>query len=400
MTLKALTVKQAKSGDKPYKLADEKGMYLLVTPRGGKCWRLKYRYAGKEKTLALGIFPDVALDEARSARDIARKQLAQGVDPGEVKKAEKATKRAESSSSFSLVAREWWNKQSGVWSEDHAARVLKSLEDDVFPDLGQRPVMEIDATNILATLKKVEGRGALDYAGRVLQRVAAVFRYAVQTGRIKANPASDLQGTLKTRKVRHQPSLARNELPHFLKALSTYNGKLQTRFALKLLVLTFVRPGELRYARWSELDLKSGEWRIPAERMKMKTEHLVPLSKQAILVLENLKPITGQYDLVFPGERNCRRPISENTLGVAIKRMGFAATAHGFRATASSILNEQGFNRDAIERQLSHLERNKVRGAYTHHAEYLNERKKMMQWWADYMDSRLASNVVQLKRGV
>lgn len=234
-----------------------------------------------------------------------------------------------------------------------------------------------------------------------MQRCSRIFRFAIQTGRATLNPAGDLQGTLKTRKAQHQHSLPRTELPKFLKRLNTYDGLIQTRLALRLLVLTFVRPGELRGARWEEIDLDAKQWRIPAERMKMGSEHLVPLSRQAIAILKELKPFTGQYELVFPGGRNRHKPMSENTLLFALYRMGYKdrATPHGFRATASSILNEQNFNSDAIERQLSHIERNKVRGTYTHHAEYLKERKKIMQWWADYLDDlEHGTNVIKFPK--
>jgi len=388
MPLTDRKVKQVKPKDKDYKLADEKGMYLLVKVNGSKYWRLKYRFEGKEKTLALGVYPDVSLSVARDKRDDARKLIANEIDPSEVKKEEKRNKKIKAGNAFEEIAREWWKNQKENWTERHADQVLKSLETDIFPYVGDKPIAEIQPPEILSTIRKVEARGALNVAGRLLQRCSNVFRYAIQTGRATLNPAGDLQGTLKTRKVTHQHSLPRTELPKFLKGLNTYEGLLQTRLALRFLVLTFVRTGELRGAKWEEIDLDAKEWRIPSERMKMKSEHLVPLSRQAIAMLKELKPITGQYELVFPGVRNYHKPMSENTLLFALYRMGCKdrATPHGFRATASSILNEQNFNRDAIERQLSHQEWNKVRGAYTHHAEYLKERKKIMQWWADYLD--------------
>lgn len=400
MALTDIKVKQAKPEARDRKLYDTGGMYLLVKKNGSKYWRLKYRVEGREKTLALGVYPDVSLKDARLKRDDARKLIANGHDPSQIKKETKRAAKVKRFNAFENIAREWWDKQKENWTEDHAYRVIDSLETDIFPYLGNRPVSEITPQEVLETIRKVEGRGALNIAGRLMQRCSSIFRYAIQTGRARINPAGDLQGTLKTRKVKHQPSLPRSELPEFLNRLKKYDGLLQTRFALRLLALTFVRPGELRGARWEEIDFHKKEWRIPGERMKMRTEHIVPLSKQALEVLEELKPITGRYDLVFPGERSKHKPMSENTLLFALYRLGYKdrATPHGFRATASSILNEQNFNPDAIERQLAHQERNKVRGAYTHHAEFLKERKKIMQWWADYLnDLEHGTNVIEGK---
>lgn len=400
MPLTDTAVKRAKSEPKDYKLADGGGLFLLVRSNGSKYWRLKYRFNGKEKLLALGVYPDTSLKKARTARAKAKEQLSGGIDPGDFKQKEKDSKKIRAANTFENIAREWWEKRKGEWTESHAGRVLKSLEQDIFPAFGNEPVAEITPQEVLRALRKVESRDALDVANRLMQRCSSVFRYAIQTGRAETNPAGDLTGALKARKRTHQPSLPRTELPKFLQQLDSYEGMLQTRLALRLLVLTFVRPGELRGARWEEIDLKAKEWRIPAERMKMHSEHVVPLSRQAIAVLEQLKALTGQYELVFPSERG-RKPMSENTMTFALYRMGYKsrATPHGFRATASSILNEQGFNRDAIERQLAHMERNKVRGAYTHHAEYLPERKKMMTWWADYLDDlEHGTNVVKFSR--
>jgi len=375
--------------EKPFKLSDGGGLFLLVQPDGRRYWRLAYRFDGKQKLLALGVYPEVTLAEARLHRDEARKLLAADTDPGEVKKQSKRARHLGEVNAFEAIALEWWDHQRGTWSDDHARRVRESLEREVFPCFGSKAISTIQAPEVLDAIRAVERRGALDVASRLLQRVVSVFRYAIQTGRATYNPAADLSGTLKVRKVEHQPSLPRAELPEFFKRLRQYDGYPQTLLAFQLLLLTFIRPGELRGARWKEFDIERAEWRIPAERMKMKTEHVVPLSTQAIAVLAELKPLTGSYDLLFPGERKRAKPISENTLTFALYRMGYKgrATAHGFRATASSILNEEGFNRDAIERQLAHVERNKVRGAYTHHAEYLVERRQMMQWWADYLDT-------------
>jgi integrase len=388
-----LSVRKAKPQEKPYKLTDSKGLFLLVQPNGSKYWRLKYRYMGKEKLFAIGVYDPMStkhttLEQARENAVAAKADLARGEDPLIARNRRDLQKEEAIATTFEMIATEWWENRKGEWSEDHAKRILDSLKVDAFPSIGQRPIAQIEPPELLKVIRKVESRGALDVAGRLLQRCTGIFRYAIQTGRVTVNPAVELTGVLKSREVQHQPSLPRAELPTFLKRLDVYEGYLQTKLALRLLLLTFVRPGELRGARWSEFDLEAGEWRIPGERMKMGTEHLVPLSSQAVAVLKKQREISGRFELVFPGERNRQKPISENTLGFALYRMGYKnrATAHGFRATASSILNEQGFNRDAIERQLAHQERNKVRGAYTHHAEYLKDRKKMMQWWADYLD--------------
>lgn len=397
MALTDPAVKQAKPRENTYKLADEKGLYLLVNPKGAKYWRLKYRYGGKEKVLALGVYPDVSLKKARADASEAKAQLRNGIDPGNARKLKKRETRLSVENSFEVIAMEWLANMKGEWTSLHAERVLLSLKKDVFPYLGHRPFIEIQPPDILEVVRKVESRDALDVASRVLQRCSAIFRYAVQTGRSQVNPARELTGVLKRRKVQHRAAITRAELPELLRAVSSYDGHIITRLALKFLIHTFVRPGELRGAQWAEFDLEAKIWRIPGERMKMDTEHIVPLSRQAIVLLEELRPISGHYDLLFIGERSRAKPISENTMTYALYRLGYKsrATAHGFRTTASSILNEEGFNPDAIERQLSHLERNQVRGAYTQHAEYLKDRVKMMQWWADYLEHmETGSNVV------
>ena len=388
MSLTIPQIKNAQPKNKPYKVSDGQGLYLLVQPNGAKYWRLKYRFAGKEKILALGIYPSVSLKEARGARDQAKEQLRQIIDPAATKKATKRAEKAKGNNSFEAVAKEWWKKQQGRWSTQHANKVWHSLEKDVFPYLGHRPIAEIEPPEILDVIRKVEKRGALDVAGRVLQRISSVFRYAVQTYRTKYDPTISLAGALQTRKTTHRQALSRKELPAFLKALTNYDGHIITQLALKLLVITFCRSNEIRFAKWQEFELEAKLWRIPAQRMKMGTEHLVPLSNQAIAILDQLRPISGQGEHLFPSERGDHQPISENTMLYAMYRMGYKskATPHGFRTSASSILNEEGFNPDAIERQLSHMERNQVRGAYTQHAQYLPERTKMMAWWANYLD--------------
>ncbi len=303
--------------------------------------------------------------------------------------------------SFETITREWHEKQKGAWTEHHAERVLRCMKNEVFPDIGNIPLSEVTAPQILAMLKKIESRDALELASRTLQRCNAIFRYAVQTGRVQHNPAADLKGVLKTRKVKHRAALSRADLPEFLNNLDTYKGNLITQLALKLILLTFVRTRELREAKWKEFDLDRAEWRVPAERMKMGVEHIVPLSSQAVNILQQLKPLTGKSELVFPGERSLKKPVSENTMLYAMYRMGYhkRATVHGLRATASTILNESGFNPDAIERQLAHIPKDEVRAAY-HRAKYLEERRHMMQWWADFLDGlRDKENVVPIMAG-
>lgn len=401
MALVNTQVKQALPRSTDYKMADGGGLYILVKKNGSKYWRLDYRFRGKRKTLALGVYPDVTLKDAREKRREAKILLSENKDPSEVRKQEKITERL---TSFENVARQWWEHNKGMWSPDHAARVIKRLEDNAFSDLGPLPINEITPMQVIATIRKIEARGAIDVAYRVKQAINAACRFAVQQGIALRNPAGDLDGIVKPRKVQHRASLPREELPEFLRLLETYNdrGRMLTQRAIKLLLLTFVRSGELRGARWNEIDFNDKVWRISANRMKMKNEHLVPLSRQALEVLELLKAKTGNYELIFPSERNRNEPMSDNTMRRAIFKLGYdghhegksKAVPHGFRATASSILNESGFNPDAIERQLAHKESNSVRAAYTYHARYLDERRQMMQWWADYLDAMRVSETV------
>lgn len=397
MALTDTVVRKTKPKTKPFKLSDGGSLYLQVQPSGSKYWRLAYRYAEKQKTLSIGVYPQISLAEARTKRDEAKKYLSKGIDPSNLmsKKVRKQKEIENHENSFEAVALEWHELQKGNWSENHSERVLASLKSEAFKDIGTIPIQDVTAPHVLAVLRKIEKRGALEIASRVLQRCSAIFRYAIQTGRVDHNPVTDLQGALKTRKVEHRSALTRAELPNFLNKLKTYEGNTVTQLALKLIVLTFVRTGELRGAVWSEFDLKNAEWRIPAERMKMSKEHIVPLSQQAIEVLCELKPITDKHELVFPSERTWKKSMSENTMLYAMYRMGYhgRATVHGFRATASTILNESGFKPDVIERQLAHIERNKVRAAY-HRSEYLEERKQMMQWWADFIDAIQNNNNV------
>ena len=392
--LSAIEVKQAKPKDKPYKLTDGKGLNLEVRTNGSKYWRLSYRYQQKQKTLALGVYPVVSLADARSFSLDAKKLIQSGTDPAVLKRQQKLIS---SEQTFKPIAKQWHKKESGRWSKDHSDKVWRSLKVDAFKHLGDMPIKDIKTTDVLYVIRKIEGRGALDVASRVKQRISSVFRFAIQTGIIEHNPADALRNVIETRKVQHRKSIKIEELPSFLNALDTYKGYPLTEFALKFIVYTFVRPGELRSAEWKDIDLDKAIWRIPPEKMKMNEEHIVPLSKQALTLLESIKKLSGKFDLVFPGSHNGWKPMSENTLTYAIrKRLKFDATAHGFRSTASTILNETGYRVDVIERQLAHGERNKVRAAYNR-SQYLQERTEMMQWYSDYLDNlKTCSNIIPI----
>ncbi|MES9942094.1 MAG: integrase arm-type DNA-binding domain-containing protein [Candidatus Thiodiazotropha sp. 6PLUC2] len=388
MPLTDSAIRNAKPKEKNYKLADGGGLYLLVTTKGGKWWRLDYRFNGKRKTLSMGVYPDVTLKSARDRRAEAKTQLADGIDPGETRKATKASKS--DADGFEAVAREWWGKREPTWSKTHSSRIIQRLEKDVFPWIGNRPIREISAPELLTILRRIENRGALETAHRIHQSCGQIFRYAVATGRAQRDPSADLKGALPPTRQRHHASITEpKKIGELLRVIEGYEGSLVTRCALQLASLTFVRPGELRHAEWSEINLEKAEWRIPPEKMKMRTLHIVPLSTQALAVLNEIKPLTGRGKYVFPGVRTNRRPMSENTVNAALRRLGYTKeemTGHGFRSMASTILNEQGWHRDAIERQLAHAERNSVRAAYNY-AEHMPERIKMMQWWADYLDN-------------
>jgi integrase len=389
MPLTDLQVKKAKGMEKPQKLADGAGLYLLVQPNGAKYWRLKYRFAGVEKVLALGVYPDVTLSEVRERREAARKLLANGADPGAVKKAKKAASVALTESSFEIVAREWYMKHAPNWADTHASKVIRRLEVDVFPWIGERPIGEITARELLVILRRVEDRGAIDTAHRVHQNCGQVFRYAIATGRAQRDPSADLRGAIPPPNRRHYPTLTDPQaIGELLRAIDGYNGTHSTRYALRLAPTLFVRPSELRKAEWCEFNLDKAEWRIPATRMKMKTLHIVPLSTQAVAILRELYCISGTGKYLFPSPRTATKPMSDNTVNAALHRLGYKGefVGHGFRHMACTLLNEQGWNRDAIERQLGHAERDGVRAAYNY-AEYLPERKRMMQAWADYLDA-------------
>lgn len=402
MSLNAKTVEAAKPKSKTnprdYKLYDEKGLYLLVKVNGSRYWRLRYHFDGREKLLALGVYPKISLSAAREGQQKAFKLLFLDIDPSTDKQHQKDAAKLKKANTFESVARDWFEEEAREWTADHAMRVMHSLEKEVFHCIGSTPITKISTPDIKRLINLIQKRGAFDIAKRSLQRISSVFSYAIRSGKAEINPARDLIGTIKSPKVKHQPSLKRGELSECLQRLSAYDGLLQTKIALRLLIHTFVRPGELRKARWDEFNLDAKEWRIPQERMKIKEggDHIVPLTEQTIKLIKELEPITGRYELLFPSERRVTQPMSENTLLFMLYRMGYkgSATPHGFRATASSILNEQGFNSDAIERQLSHIERNKVKGAYSYNAEHLQERKKIMAWWSDYLDDVEHENIV------
>ncbi len=389
MALTATSIKNARAVDKPLKLFDGGGLYLLVNPNGSRWWRFKYRYLGKEKLLSFGTYPDISLKDARDRRDEARKQLAAGIDPGEHRKAMKTTLAFRGENSFEIVAREWFAKYSPNWAAGHSDKIIRRLERDIFPWLGGRPIAEITAPDLLATLRRIESRGAIETAHRAQQNCSQVFRYAVATGRAERDSTADLRGALTPVKERHHASITDpKRVGELMRAIDGYRGSFITKCALRLAPLVFVRPGELRKAEWVEFDLDGAEWRIPAARMKAREQHIVPLAKQAVAILQDLHALTGDKQHVFPGVRTNGRAMSENTVNAALRRLGYAKdemTGHGFRSMASTLLNEQGWHRDAIERQLAHAERNNVRAAYNF-AEHLPERRKMMQAWADYLD--------------
>lgn len=387
--------------DKPLKkFADEKGMYLEVTAAGGKYWRLKYRHAGKEKRLALGVYPDVSLAQARKARDQAREALANGDDPAQLKRESKLTKAINDANTFELVARQWWAHWKGPKSPRHADYVIRRLEADVFPALGGRPVASVTAPALLAMAKAIEARGAVDIAKRSLQTCGQIMRYAVAHGLIERNPAADVKPSdaLKPHKKTNYARLDAKELPELLRKIEAYQGSPYTRLAIKLMALTFVRTSELIAARWDEFDLDAAQWRIPAARMKMKTPHIVPLCPQAVDVLRILHTVSGSRALLFPGERDHEKPMSNNTILKALQRMGYQyrMTGHGFRGIASTSLHEQGFAHHVIELQLSHMERDQVAAAYNH-ATYLADRAAMMTAWGNHLDKlRKGADVIPL----
>ncbi len=393
-SLTDIAVRNAKASDKAYKLYDKSGLFLYVAPSGGRWWRFKYRYLGKEKLISMGVYPDVTLKEAREKRDEARKELAKGNNPSEIRQKRKQEKLLMSVNTFEAVALEWIDKQSIKWVPKNAARNLSMLKRYVFPHIGKTPIAEVTAAMLLATIQRIEKLGIHETAHRTMQVCGQIFRYAIATGRAQADLSLVLKGALTPVVEKHHASITDpKKIGSLLKAISDYDGSILTRYALRIAPLVFVRPGELRHAEWSEIDFNVGEWRISASKMKMKAMHIVPLSKQAISILEDLFEITGNGKYVFPSVRSFQRPMSENTVNAALRRLGYdkhEMTGHGFRSMASTILHEQGWPHEAIERQLAHAERNKISAAYNY-AEHLPKRREMMQAWADYLNT-LASN--------
>ena len=401
MPLTDTAIRNAKPKEKQYKIADERGLYLLVL-KSGKYFRWDYRFAGKRKTMALGVYPDTSLALARKRRDEGRELLARDIDPSQLKKAKRAAMKEMAENNFESIAREWIAKQKHKWSNGHTCGVTRKLELNIFPWLGKRPIKQITAKDLLTVLGKMEKRGVPYSAGRVKAIVGQVFRYAIATDRAENDPSAALQGSLTPTITKHRATItAPKKIGGLLRAIDGYDGHIITICALKLAPLVFVRPGELRHAEWSEIDLNSAEWKIPAEKMKMKRPHIIPLSRQAVEVFKEIYPVTGHGQYVFPSIRSVERPMSNNTMNAALRRMGYTKndmTAHGFRAMSSTVLHEQGWPTDIVERQLAHTEQNKVKSAYDH-AEHLPQRRKMMQSWADYLDAlKGGAKVIPLRR--
>lgn len=403
MKLSDPAVRKAKPETKPYKMADGGGLYLLVQPTGAKYWRLKYRYAGKEKMLALGVYPDTPLALARERREEARKLLANGGDPGAVKQTQKRQAKIAAANTFEAVAREWVENRANDWTEGHKVLTLRTLEQDAFPSLGRRPIAEITPAELLDTVRAIEKRGALEIASRVLQRCSSVFRYGIATSRCNSNPATELRGALKSPKRAHYTTIEKGGFPQLLRDIDGYQGSPFTTYALQLMALTFTRTSELIEAEWREIDLDKAEWLIPAERMKMRRPHLVPLSAQAVAVFREAAKLSGDRRYVFPNRNDPTKPASKAIILRALGRMGYTGkmTGHGFRSAASTMLNEHkskwGIHRDVIELQLAHVEKNASRAAYNF-AEYLDERRAMMQQWSNYLDKlKSGAEVIQLR---
>ncbi|HFF9547853.1 TPA: tyrosine-type recombinase/integrase [Klebsiella pneumoniae] len=388
MKLTARQVDTSRPKDKPYKLSDGGGLYLLVNPNGSRYWRLKYRIAGKEKLLALGVYPDITLAEARQKRADAKKVLAAGGDPGQEKQEEKQAKEQAVANSFERLAMEWHSHKSTSWSEGYAEHLLMYLKKDIFPFIGQKAITDISQVEMLNVLRKMEQRGVLDKLKKTRQACRQIFTYAIITGRAEHNPVSDLAGALKSPKQQHYPHLLVDQIADFLRALSEYSGSTITRNATRLLMLTGLRTIELRASEWVDIDFDKGVWNVPAERMKMRRPHLVPISTQVRELLEEIHQLTGRGKYVFPGRNDAGKPMSEASINQVIKRIGYdgKATGHGFRHTMSTILHEQGYNTAWIETQLAHVDKNSIRGTYNH-AQYLDGRREMLQWYADYMQA-------------
>ena len=390
MPLTDTQIRKAPACEKTQRLFDGQGLYLEIAPSGGKWWRLKYRHLGKEKRLSLGTYPEVSLKLARQRRDDARQQLACGLDPSSERKTEKAAKHAASLRTLEATTREWLKHRSTAWGPGTTEAITASLENHVLPTLGHRALDDIQPRDIREVVQAIEKRGASETAGRVFQRLRSIFRHAVAHELLATDPTYPLKPAeiFKPRKVSHRASLKENEVPGFLRKLSRYEGEVATQSALRLLMLTATRPGELRAAKWPEFDIQRALWRIPAPRMKMKTEHTVPLSRQALRLLAEIRALHPDRDFLFPSPYYPDKPISDGTLNSALARLGYkgTATAHGFRTLFSTCANDAGWNSDVIEKHLAHEERDEVRGAYNR-AQWIKERTQLMQWWADHLDA-------------
>lgn len=410
MTLTDTAIRQTKPRDKAFKLTDGQGLFLLVQPTGARLWRLKYRFDGKEKLLALGAYPAVSLAVARRRCNAARELLADGQDPGAERKQAKRAARLAAENSFEAVARAWWEKWRGDRTTRTAHAALRALENHVFPHIGNKPITAVEPVDVLDTLRPLEARGTTDMLKRVRARIGEIYIFAIASGAARGNPAEGLHKAVTPHKEQRRAALRGFELRDFFIRLEAVRISAPIKLALRLLVLTFVRPGELRCALWEEFDMDAGVWTVPAERdrtrgltgMKMREEHTVPLSRQAVAVLRELQALTGGRDLLFPNRNGQGRPISDNTLNKALRAMGYASeqvTGAGFRATATGILLEQGFKPDVIDRQLAHRERKQVFAAYSHQAQFMKERKAMMQAWADHLERlQQGADVIPLNR--
>lgn len=401
MSLTDTAIRNAKPGTKPIKLFDERGLFLLVTPNGGKWWRFRFMFDGKEKLLSLGVYPDVSLKDARERRDEARKLVANGVNPSENRKIQKSARADRIANSFEVIAREWFAKYSATWAKNHGDRIVRRFERDIFPWIGGRPIAEINAPQLLEVVRRIENRGALETAHRALSNCGQVFRYAIATGRAERDPSGDLRGALPPVKETHFAATTEpKRFAEILRAMDGYEGTLTVRCALRLAPLVFVRPGELRNAQWADIDFEAEEWRYTVT--KTNTPHIVPLSHQAIEILRELHPLTGNSCFVFPSARSSSRPMSDNAILAALRRLGIdkeEMSGHGFRAVARTILDEVlGVRPDFIEHQLAHAVRDPNGRAYNRTA-HLSERRKMMQQWADYLDKlKYGAEIIPIHR--
>ena len=388
MPLTDTAIRNAKPKEKQYKLADTNGLYLLVN-RAGKYFRMNYRFGGKRKTASFGVYPKVKLKDARQKCNDAQALLKQGIDPMQYKKEVKLRGKEQAKNSFESIALEWFTKNKHTWTEGHSRTILSRIEQNIFPWLGGKPIIDITPSDLLLALRRIEDRGAVETAHRVKQICGQIFRYAIATGRADRDISADLKGALMPVKTKHLSAITDPEkVGELLRAIDDYSGQFITKCALKLAPLVFLRPKELRHAEWSEVDLESYEWKIPPEKMKMTRPHIVPLSFQSVDILKEIQPLTGNERYVFPSVRSTARPMSENTVLAALRRMGFTKEemcGHGFRAMASTLLHENGWASHLVELQLAHAEKNSVKAAYNH-AEHLDDRRKMMQWWADHLD--------------